>query len=76
MSKRLWIAAGLACGVAALSGCVVVPTEPAYGYGQPYPARVVPAPVIVAPVPPPRRYWYDRYPDRYERYPDRRWDHR
>jgi hypothetical protein len=72
MSKRLFIAAGLAAAVAALSGCVVVPTEPAYGYGHPRPVQVVPPPVIVAPVPPPRRYWYDRYPDRYERYPEYR----
>jgi hypothetical protein len=74
MSKRLFIAAGLAAGVAALSGCVVVPTEPAYGYGygHPRPVQVVPPPVVVAPMPPPRRYWYDH--DRYERYPDRRWD--
>ncbi len=71
MSKRLLIAAGLAAGVAALSGCVVVPTEPAYGYGHPRPVQVVPPPVVVTPAPP-HRYWYDR--DGYERYPDRRWD--
>jgi hypothetical protein len=63
MSKRLWIALGLAAGTAALSGCVVVPAEPAYGYGPGYGApvvRVVPPPVVVAPVPPPRRHYHDR----------------
>lgn len=62
MSKRLWIALGLAAGTAALSGCVVVPAEPAYGYpgyGAPV-VRVVPPPVVVTPVPPPRRHYHDR----------------
>ena len=71
MSTRLWFSVGLAAGVAALSGCVVVPNEPAYGYGYgygygaPYPAvRVAPPPVVV--VPPPRhRHWgYWGYGDR------------
>lgn len=74
MSKRFWMAiAALAGGVVALSGCVVVPEQPAYGYGAGYgyggPPRgvyVAPPPVVV--VPPPRyryRYWHDRhYEDR------------
>lgn len=78
MSRRLLVAAGLAAGVAALSGCVVVPTEPAYGYGYGYgrPVRVAPPAVIVAPVPPPRRWWYERDHDRYDHDGDYRWDHR
>ncbi|HET9025517.1 MAG TPA: hypothetical protein VFN64_13160 [Burkholderiaceae bacterium] len=77
MSTRLWISIGLVAGVAALSGCVVVPNEPAYGYGYgyghgygaPYPAvRVAPPPVVV--VPPPRhRHWgYWGYGERGGRY--------
>lgn len=63
MSKRLLISLGLVAVVAGLSGCVVVPTEPAYGYGYGYsvppPAvRVTPPPVVV--VPPPRRHYYGR----------------
>lgn len=45
--KRLFSIALLAC--AGLSGCVVAPVGPGYGYGRP----VVAAPVVVEPVPPP-----------------------
>jgi hypothetical protein len=65
MSKRLLIPIGLAAAVSVLSGCVVVPTDPAYGYGNGYgygygygPAVVAPAPVVV--VPPPHRHYYSR----------------
>lgn len=70
MSRRLLVLSTLAAGAAALSGCVVVPLEPAYGYGHGYgygsaTVRVAP-PVVV--VPPPRhrhRYrsggYYDGY---------------
>lgn len=60
MSKRMWLLVALAGGAVALSGCVVVPDEPVYGYGG-YGApaavvRVAPPPVVV--VPPPRRYYW------------------
>ena len=59
MKRRLLTVLALAAGAAALSGCVVVPTEPAYGYGHGPAVRVVPPPVVV--VPPPRhRYYYSR----------------
>ena len=70
MSHRLLALSALAAGVAALSGCVVLPLEPGYGYGYgngygygPAAVRVAP-PVVV--VPPPRhRYrsggYYDGY---------------
>ena len=56
MSRRLLTVSALAAGAAALSGCVVVPLEPGYGYGGghgygPSAVRVAP-PVVV--VPPPR----------------------
>jgi hypothetical protein len=68
MSRRLLALSALAAGAAALSGCVVVPLEPAYGYGNGYgygPAVVRVAPPVVV-VPPPRhRYrsggYYDGY---------------
>lgn len=64
MSKRLLIPIGLAAAVAALSGCVVVPTDPAYGYGNGYGygygyGYAAPAPPVVV-VPPPRRHYYGR----------------
>ena len=74
MSRRLLALSALAAGAAALSGCVVLPLEPGYGYGYgngygngygygPAAVRVAP-PVVV--VPPPRhRYrsggYYDGY---------------
>ena len=68
MSTRLWISIGLAAGATVLAGCVVVPAEPAYGYGPPGPVvRVSPPPVVVAPVPPPRRH-YHYYPRPYYRW--------
>ena len=53
MSRRLLVAISLAAGATSLAGCVVVPMEPAYGYGYggPHAVRVAP-PVVV--VPPPR----------------------
>ena len=68
MSHRLLALSALAAGVAALSGCVVLPLEPGYGYGNGYgygPAAVRVAPPVVV-VPPPRhRYrsggYYDGY---------------
>lgn len=76
MSKRMWMVITLAGGVAALSGCVVVPTEPAYGYGHGYGAprpvvRVAPPPVVV--VPPPRHRHYSPHYPRYPRYGERHW---
>lgn len=53
MSKRLLPVIALVAGVAALSGCVVVPAYPAYGYGygHGYGYRRPPPAVIVAPGP-------------------------
>jgi hypothetical protein len=79
MSKRSWIMLAVAAGAVALSGCVVVPDQPAYGYGYgagygygyggpPRGVYVAPPPVVV--VPPPRHrhsYWHDR------NYEYRRW---
>jgi hypothetical protein len=72
MSKRSWIVMALAAGAVALSGCVVAPVHPGYGYGRPYgygyggpPAGVYVTPPPVVVVPPPRhhhgdgRYWND-----------------
>ena len=68
MSKRVLILLALAGGAIALSGCVVVPEHPGYGYGyggHPGAVRVVPPPVVVVPPPrhrhhhhSPRPYWY------------------
>jgi hypothetical protein len=68
MSKRVLILLALAGGAIALSGCVVVPEHPGYGYGYggyPGAVRVVPPPVVVVPPPrhrhhhhSPRPYWY------------------
>jgi hypothetical protein len=66
MSRRLLALSALGAGVAALSGCVVLPLDPGYGYGYgngygygPPAVRVAP-PVVV--VPPPRyRYWGGGY---------------
>ena len=70
MSRRQMIVIALAAGAVALSGCVVVPEHPGYGYGyggHPGAVRVVPPPVVV--VPPPRhRHYYPRH-----RYEERRW---
>ena len=58
MSHRLLALSALAAGAAALSGCVVLPLEPAYGYGYgngygygygPASVRVAPPVVVVAP---------------------------
>jgi hypothetical protein len=53
MSKRLLAVIALAAGVAAFSGCVVVPAYPgyAYGYGHGHGYRRPPPAVIVAPGP-------------------------
>ena len=51
MSKRLLAVIALAAGVAALSGCVVVPAYPGYGYGYGHGYRRPPPAVIVAPGP-------------------------
>lgn len=75
MSKRAWIVMALAVGAVALSGCVVVPDHPGYGYGPgvgyggpPRGVYVAPPPVVV--VPPPRH----RYDYRHHRhYDSRRW---
>ena len=61
MSRRLLALSALAAGVAALSGCVVLPLEPAYGYGSGYgygygPAAVRVAPPVVVVAPPRHRY--------------------
>jgi len=65
MSKRLLIVGLLAAGAVGLSGCVVVPTEPAYGaygYGGPPVVRAAPPAVVVA-TPPVVRYGH--YPRPY-----------
>jgi hypothetical protein len=49
MSMRLLVVVALTAGVAALSGCVVVPAYPGYGYG--YGRGGPPPAVIVAPGP-------------------------
>jgi len=49
MSKRLLAVIAFTAGVAALSGCVVVPAYPGYGYG--YGRGGPPPAVIVAPGP-------------------------
>lgn len=73
MSKRSWIVMVLAVGAVALSGCVVVPEDPGYGYGDGYggpPRGVYVAPPSVVVVPPPRHrhdYRHHRY------YEGRRW---
>jgi hypothetical protein len=63
MSHRLLTLIALAAGAVALSGCVVAPAYPGYGYGYGRPVvRVVPPPVVV--VPPPRhRHWHDDQDD-------------
>lgn len=61
MSVRVLTLISLAAGAAALSGCVVVPTEPGYGHGGPV-YHAPPAAVIVAPPP---RYWGGYYGRRY-----------
>lgn len=59
MSKRLLAVIALAAGVAALSGCVVVPAYPGYGYGYGHGYRGPPPAVIVAPGPDYRhRHWH------------------
>jgi hypothetical protein len=68
MSHRLLALSALAAGAVALSGCVVLPLEPAYGYGNGYGygsavVRVAP-PVVVVPPPRPRYRsggYYDGY---------------
>lgn len=62
MSKRLVVSAVVA-GVAALSGCVVVPAYPGYGYG--YGRGGPPPAVIVAPGPDYRYRGGGYYPRRW-----------
>ena len=57
MSVPVLTLISLAAGVAALSGCVVVPTDPGYGYGPP--AYRGPSAAVVV-VPPPRHHYWDR----------------
>jgi len=68
MSKRLWFVskrlglAGLAAAaVTALSGCVVVPARPHYGYYDRGYYDGGGSNVYVRPAPPPRYYPYYRY---------------
>jgi hypothetical protein len=62
MSKHLLAVLAITTGAAALSGCVVVPAHPGYGYRY---GRVAPPPaVVVTPAPYHRHRGWGYYPYR------------